>query len=85
MFPSASAGACEIVHKETVIKARQLISLPIFVAGGLTLENMNELKHAGINGIALISGIMKAENAEITAKQFKEKLESIKNETITNQ
>jgi thiamine-phosphate pyrophosphorylase len=87
MFPSPSAGVCEIVKKETVIQARQLTSLPIFVAGGITLNNIEELEDISINGIALISGIMKADDAHATAKNFKEKLATLKvssNETIAN-
>ncbi|MGZ4022959.1 MAG: thiamine phosphate synthase, partial [Flavisolibacter sp.] len=34
LFPSPSAGVCEIVKKETVQQARQLTALPIFLAGG---------------------------------------------------
>jgi thiamine-phosphate pyrophosphorylase len=87
MFPSPSAGVCEIVKKETVIQARQLTPLPIFVAGGITLNNIEELEDISINGIALISGIMKADDAHATAKNFKEKLATLKvssNETIAN-
>jgi thiamine-phosphate pyrophosphorylase len=87
MFPSPSAGVCEIVKKETVIQARQLTSLPIFVAGGITLNNIEELEDISINGIALISGIMKADDTHATAKNFKEKLATLKvssNETIAN-
>jgi thiamine-phosphate pyrophosphorylase len=78
MFPSSSAGICEIVRKETVMHARQLTSLPIFVAGGLSLNNIEELAGAGIDGIALISAIMQAEDAMESAKQFKEKLAILK-------
>jgi thiamine-phosphate pyrophosphorylase len=78
MFPSPSAGVCEIVKKETVIQARQLTTLPIFVAGGITLHNIEDLSGAGINGIALISGIMKAGDPLATTKQFKEKLAMLK-------
>jgi len=87
MFPSPSAGICEIVSKETVTRARQLTSLPIFLAGGITLNNINELTDTGMNGIALISAIMKADNAQTTTKAFKEKLKTIKttgNEALIN-
>lgn len=85
MFPSASAGVCEIVTKETVVKARAITSLLIFVAGGITLSNVEELKNTGIDGIALISSVMKAEDATKASQAFKEKLltlEAVKHETI---
>jgi thiamine-phosphate pyrophosphorylase len=77
MFPSLSAGVCEIVSKEAVRQARQITSLPIFVAGGITIENVEELKDTGMNGIALISAIMKADDPQQTTTIFKRKLNKI--------
>jgi thiamine-phosphate pyrophosphorylase len=79
IFPSPSAGSCEIVKKEIVGEARRLTSMPIFVAGGITPANMEELDGVGINGVALISAIMKADRPEKIAKQFSEKLAKLKN------
>lgn len=78
MFPSPSAGVCEIVMKETVMQARQLTSLPIFLSGGITLNNIDELTNTGMNGIAVISAIIKAENPQTATKAFKEKLATFK-------
>jgi thiamine-phosphate pyrophosphorylase len=78
MFPSPSAGACEIVSKETVIAARRLTTMPMFVAGGITLTNIDELEAVHPDGIALISGIMKADDVQRTTKEFKEKLLTLK-------
>ncbi len=64
--------------KETVIQARQLTSLPIFLSGGITLDNIDELTNTGMNGIAVISAIIKAENPKTATKAFKEKLATFK-------
>jgi len=82
MFTSPSAGVCEIVNKATVQHARQITSLPIFLAGGITLENINDLADTGMNGIALISAIMKADDPQTTSQAFKNKLKMIYNEAI---
>lgn len=74
MFPSPSAGVCEIVSRETVMQARQLTSMPVFLAGGITLDNVHELTCTGMNGIALISAIMKSNDPQQTTKAFKQKL-----------
>jgi thiamine-phosphate pyrophosphorylase len=84
LFPSPSAGVCEIVRKETVRQARQLTAMPIFLAGGITLENIDELHDTGMNGIALISAIMKADDPQTAAKAFKNKLNKSYHETITD-
>jgi len=61
MFPSSSAGSCTIVMPSTVKQARTLTDMPIFVAGGITPENIATLrKVAPFNGVAVISGIMSA-------------------------
>lgn len=87
MFPSASAGACEIVTKETVMKARQITSLPIFLAGGISINNLSILSDTGLNGIALISAIMHATDPLEATQTFKEKLNElkiIKHEVVSN-
>jgi thiamine-phosphate pyrophosphorylase len=81
MFPSPSAGVCEIVKKETVIQARQLTSMPIFLAGGITLDNLHELTSTGMNGVALISAIMNADDPQKATKALKQRLTTI---NITN-
>lgn len=74
LFPSPSAGECEIVKKETVQLARRLTSLPIFLAGGISLDNIQELADTGMNGIALISAIMNADDPQLATEAFKEQL-----------
>lgn len=84
MFPSSSGGACEIVKKETVQRARRTTSLPIFLAGGITLKNVDELTYTGMNGIALIAAIMKTDDPQTTTQAFKNKLKIFHNETLIN-
>jgi thiamine-phosphate pyrophosphorylase len=71
MYPSATAESCELVRPETVKQARSITNLPIFLAGGITLQNVAELLDTGMNGIALISDIMQAENPELSTREFK--------------
>lgn len=74
MFPSTSAGACEIVSIENVKKAKALTSMPVFVAGGISLDNIHDLKETKVNGVAVISAILQADNVAEKTKQFKQKL-----------
>jgi thiamine-phosphate pyrophosphorylase len=81
MFPSASVGdACEIVQTETVEAARQITDMPIFVSGGITTANLDALMKRGINGAAVISGILKAEKPEQAAKAFKKVINKYENQ-----
>lgn len=79
MFPSASAGACELVSPYTVKKARQMTSMPLFVAGGISLQNIDQLKPTGMDGVAVISSVLKAENPAEVVANFREKLEKNNN------
>lgn len=81
MFPSESAGVCEIVSPETVRKARELTDMPIFLAGGISLDNIDTLTDTGMNGVALISAIMKSEDPKERVLSFRKKLNTI-NSTI---
>lgn len=74
MFPSSTANSCEFVRREVVEQSRAMTDMTMFAAGGITLENLSSLLSLGINGIAIVSGIMKAENPMLAAKNFKERL-----------
>ncbi len=58
VFPSASAGSCEIVSRETIQEARTLTHLPVFLSGGVNLSTMSKLEGLAFEGVAVISGIM---------------------------
>lgn len=75
MFPSVSAGACEIVKPETVKKARELSSLPLFVSGGITPKNLGKLLHLGIDGVAVISGILNSDKPDEAIADYKRVLQ----------
>lgn len=77
MFPSASAGECEIVNFESVQKARKLTSLPLFAAGGINLHNIEQLAALPIDGVAVISSIMNADNTEKATQLFNKKFQMI--------
>ncbi len=73
MFPSLTANQCEIVSFDTVKQARMITDMPLFVAGGINLNNLNELSELPINGIAVVSGIMSSDDVPtITKKYFSE-------------
>ena len=78
MFLSSSANSCELVKPETVQAARQLTAMPIFLAGGITPENIHTLADTGMNGIAVIGGVMKASDPQQKAQLYKQALHNIK-------
>jgi thiamine-phosphate pyrophosphorylase len=75
MFPSPSAGHCDIVMPATVKAARLFTAMPIFVSGGITPQNIISLKkETPFDGVAVISGIMSADRPEQKVKQYQDAL-----------
>jgi thiamine-phosphate pyrophosphorylase len=75
MFPSPSAGSCDIVMPATVKEARGLTGRPIFVSGGITPENIRSLRIlTPFDGVAVISGIMSADNPYSKVKLYQHAL-----------
>ncbi|MCL6524722.1 MAG: thiamine phosphate synthase [Thermoflavifilum sp.] len=80
MFPSPSAGVCEIVTHETVQKARMMFKKPIFLAGGIRPNNLMALSDLDFDGIAVISGLMYADEPDKVLIDYLKNLKKIKDE-----
>lgn len=83
MFPSSSAGNCEIVTVETVQKASRLTDLPLFVSGGITPDKLRELRELDIAGVAVISGILSHPEPREAALTYTNLLKELENERFT--
>ncbi len=71
IFPSPSVQDCEIVPLEKVKEAKRRFRIPVFASGGITAENAHLVLKAGADGIAVISAIFKAPDAEQAARKLK--------------
>jgi len=78
MFPSGTANSCELVALETVQAARSMTNIPIFVAGGITPETIPALASAGMNGVAVVSGIMNTQDPRQKTLNYKQALYQLK-------
>lgn len=70
MFSSKTANSCELVDFETVQQAKKIFNGKIFLAGGIDLNNVENLNQLNYDGIAVVSGIMSAENPSETIKNY---------------
>ena len=77
MFPSSSVTSCEIVDQQSVIKAREITDLPIFLSGGISPHNLKALSQLPFSGVAIISGIMSSDNPERAVRQYLAEIENI--------
>jgi len=71
VFPSTSANQCEIIPLRTLRSAKSVTHIPVFASGGITLSNVHLVLEAGVDGIAVISAILKASDPRQAAKSFK--------------
>lgn len=81
MFPSTTANSCELVKPETVQAARKMTGMPIFLAGGITPETIHSLATTGMDGVAVVSGIMNSPDPRQKTFYYKQALYQIKQKT----
>lgn len=74
VFPSTTSNSCELVEFETIRKAKEKYSLPVFLAGGISPENIKKLKDLSYEGIAVISGIMNTDKPREAIQNYTKKL-----------
>ncbi len=71
VFPTGSkADAVEVDH-DTVKAICDAVSIPVIAIGGISKDNVGELKGLGLKGIAVISAIYAQENIEAAAEELK--------------
>ncbi len=74
IFPSSTSNSCELVSFNTIRKARTITAMPIFLAGGIRLNNVSKLSELDYNGVAIVSGIMKADDPAAVTHQYNQLL-----------
>lgn len=74
VFPSPTSNSCDLVEIETIRKAKERSTLPIFLAGGMSPENMEKIQDLKYEGVAVISGIMNRDNPGEAVQNYLKKL-----------
>jgi thiamine-phosphate pyrophosphorylase len=76
VFPSRTSNSCELVDFKTIREAKKIISMPVFLAGGITPSTMPELKGLPFDGVAVVSGIMGSDKPGEIVKEFSRQLKN---------
>ena len=53
---------------------KELIKLPVVAIGGLSLSNIDKLKECNVDGYAVVSAILGAENIKLECEKWIEKI-----------
>lgn len=74
VFPTGTKLDAGDVSFETLRDICRAVSIPVVAIGGITGENLGELKGSGIAGIAVVSAIFAREDTEAAAGELKKKM-----------
>lgn len=77
VFPTGSKDDAEDVSKEMLKAICDAVDIPVIAIGGITKENVVELKDSGIVGIAVISALFAQKDITEATKELKTKVESL--------
>ena len=71
MFSTATKLDADNVTFETLKAICNAVDIPVVAIGGITKENMMQLKGTGVDGVALVSAIFAAENIEEECRELR--------------
>lgn len=74
VFPSPTKNNAVRITKEMLCQISESVDIPIVAIGGITSDNMGEIAHTGINGMAFVSAIFAADDIESAAAVLKRKV-----------
>jgi thiamine-phosphate pyrophosphorylase len=71
VFPTSTKLDAKDVDYETLKAITNAVKIPVVAIGGITKDNICELKGSGIVGVAVVSAIFAQEDIEKAAKELK--------------
>ena len=70
-FVTSTKADAVPVQKETIGEICRAVSIPVVAIGGIRQENLLQLQHTGIAGVAVVSAVFSAEDAMESAKTLR--------------
>lgn len=77
VFPSPTKKNAVRITREQLQEICVSVSIPAVAIGGISLENVDELKGGGMSGIAVVSAVFSADDIQKAASLLKEKAKSL--------
>lgn len=82
VFPSPTKKNAIRITKEQLKEITSSVSIPTVAIGGITLENMEELRGGGMDGVAVVSAIFAAKNVKKETEKLRRKIANMIYEEI---
>lgn len=73
VFASPTKTNAIRISKEQLREICEKVSIPVVAIGGITADNMMEIKGSGIDGVAVVSAVFASDDIEQAARDLKEK------------
>lgn len=77
IYPTTTKVKTVLTKVETLQDICEHVSIPVGAIGGLNKDNCDILQGTDIDGICVVSAIMKQADCELAAKELKEKIKTI--------
>ena len=77
VFPSSTKENALRITTEQLTEICSSVSIPAVAIGGITAENVEEIKGGGMCGIAVVSAIFSAHNIQKATQELKEKAREV--------
>lgn len=77
VFPSPTKKNAIRITGEQLNDICSSVTIPTVAIGGITYENVHEIKGGGMDGVAVVSAIFAAENIKETTQKLKEKVKDV--------
>lgn len=74
IFPTTTKKDTIILSEENWLEIIHSVSIPSVLIGGITLKTLPQIKNKVPAGVAVVSGIMSAEDPFVTAREFRNQL-----------
>ncbi len=71
VFPTGTKGDAKPLDHEVLKEICDSVEIPVVAIGGITKENVRQLKGCKINGIAVVSGIFAQDDIRAAAEELK--------------
>lgn len=80
MFSTSTKTDADVLPKEVVREICAAVDIPVVAIGGISKENIMELKGIGVDGVALVSAIFAADDIEKECRMLHKLSEEMVNE-----
>ena len=77
VFPSPTKTAAVRITNAQLREIIACVSIPAVAIGGISYDNVCEIKGSGVSGVAVVSAIFAAENIEKTTALLKERVKTL--------